>query len=66
MFGLYFYFSQFMEHTRLNLFRFVKPVLPVYISVVIINIVFVGLDMLSPQISRLLVDEVIIGFFLPV
>ena len=61
MFGLYFYFSQFMEHTRLNLFRFVKPVLPVYISVVIINIVFVGLDMLSPQISRLLVDEVIIG-----
>lgn len=50
-----------MEHTKLNLFRFVKPVLPVYIIVVFINILFVGLDMLSPQISRLLVDEVIIG-----
>lgn len=49
-----------MENTKLKLFRFVKPVLPVYISVVFINIIFVGLDMLSPQISRLLVDEVII------
>lgn len=44
---------------RLNLFRFVKPVLHIYIMVGFINIIFVGLDMLTPQITRLLVDEVI-------
>lgn len=49
------------NYTKLHLFRFVKQVMPVYVSVVFINIIFVSLDMISPQISRLLVDEVIIG-----
>ncbi len=44
---------------RLHLFRFVKPVIHFYILVGFINVAFVGLDMLTPQITRLLVDEVI-------
>lgn len=49
------------NYTKLHLFRFVKQVIPVYFAVIIINILFVGLDMLSPQISRLIVDEVLVG-----
>ena len=49
------------QKLRLNIFRFVKPVLPFYILVIFINIVFVGLDMLSPQISMHIVDDVLIG-----
>ncbi|MCF0242848.1 MAG: ABC transporter ATP-binding protein [Treponema sp.] len=48
-----------MEKQKLNLFRFVLPVLPVYIAVVFINLLFVGLDMLSPQISKSIVDDVL-------
>ena len=49
------------QNLKLNIFRFVKPVLPFYILVIFINIVFVGLDMLSPQISMHIVDDVLIG-----
>ena len=49
------------QKLKLDIFRFVKPVLPFYIFVIFINIVFVGLDMLSPQISMHIVDDVLIG-----
>ena len=49
------------QKLKLDIFRFVKPVLPFYILVIFINIVFVGLDMLSPQISMHIVDDVLIG-----
>lgn len=49
------------QKLKLDIFRFIKPVLPFYIIVIIINIVFVGLDMLSPLISMHIVDDVLIG-----
>ena len=49
------------NHAKLDLMRFVKPVLWVYVLTVIINIVFVGLDMLNPLITKNIVDEVIVG-----
>lgn len=48
-------------NNRLNLFRFVKPVLIFFVMTAVINILFVGLDNLIPQIVRIIVDQVIVG-----
>ncbi|MCQ2611118.1 MAG: ABC transporter ATP-binding protein/permease [Treponema sp.] len=47
--------------TGLNLFRFVKPVIHFFIITAVINFIFVGLDNIQPQITKYIVDQVIVG-----
>lgn len=49
------------EKVKLNLFRFVRPLLFFFILTAVINFIFVGLDNITPQITRVLVDRVIVG-----
>lgn len=50
-----------MEKNRFYLFGFVKPLLIFFIMTAVINLIFVGLDNIIPQIVRVIVDQVIIG-----
>lgn len=50
-----------MEKNRFYLFGFVRPLLIFFLMTAVINLVFVGLDNIIPQIVKVIVDQVVIG-----